>query len=85
MQQRYFCFFYTASTDEQNSRIQGKSNDFGLITMESKDFPSHIFVKNYVRKARYNKGWMILLTNMYEFKSKEDYDNFNQQQVIVHG
>ena len=62
--QRYFLFTYSAG--------DGSVGNFALANDE---FPSNENVKRFIQKHA-NLNCKIAITNIYEFQSKEDYDNF---------
>lgn len=74
---RYFRFIY----DRRYFRFTYKLNDggYGDIFVDSEVMPSKSFIKKAIyEKNHVNENLIIFITNIYEFKNKEDYLEFQE-------
>ena len=62
---RYFVLFYTWAGDN--------GNGVGHIHVKAKKFPSRKKSEEEIKKG---SGYDSIITNIFEFKNKEDFDNF---------
>lgn len=77
---RYFLIFYTATgfhVDESHFRTKDESITGNILISSTKGFPSMVDIAKAIRgNNRQMTVFDSAMTGLYEFKSKEDYEDY---------